>query len=181
MKFKASTICLLIFNLLAVIYLLLPTPQLKDLDSSVRSQEPGDTVQMVNVTGHYTNLSRREVMNFYRSFYSGPFMIRLNYPPEYAKTIFRDTMQSYYLEEFHLPFKESLFINGYEWAEDVFTKPENRIQNKLLYHDIEYRAKINTKIIPTSIPARFLAFFITEIAIIFVIFLYKKFWRQNFA
>lgn len=90
-------------------------------------------------------------------------------------------MKSYYLEEFHLPFKESLFINGFEWAEDVFTKPEKRIQNKLLYEDIEYRSKINTKIISTSIAARFLAFFATEAAIIFVIFLYKKFWRQSFA
>ncbi len=181
MKPKAPIIFLLIFNFLAVIYLLLPTPKLKDLDSSVRSQEPGDTVQMTNVTGYYTNLSRREVINFYRSFYAGPLMTRLNYPPEYAKTIFRDTMKSYYLEEFHLPFKESLFINGFEWAEDVFTKPEKRIQNKLLYEDIEYRSKINTKIISTSIAARFLAFFATEAAIIFVIFLYKKFWRQSFA
>jgi len=176
---KKIKIFLLVFNIFALIYLLYPTPKLKDLPDSIRSQEPGDTVQMKNVSGYYTNLSRTEVINFYRSIYYGPFLIRLNHPPELAKTIFRDTMKSYYLEEFHLPFKESIYINGYEWQNDVFTKPENRNKNKLLYEGREYLSKINIKIIPTPIPLRLLAFFITELSIIGVIVLYLKFFRKK--
>ena len=176
---KAIKIFLIIFNLLALLYLLSPTPQLKDLPDSTRSQEPGDTVQMKNVSGYYTNLSRTEVINFYRSIYYGPFLIRLNHPPELAKTIFRDTMKSYYLEEFHLPLKESIYINGYEWQNDVFTKPENRNKNKLVYEDREYLSKINIKVIPTSIPSRLLTFFTTEIAVIGVIALYLKFFKKQ--
>lgn len=176
---KKTLIIITIFNLLALIYLLLPAPTLKDLPLSVRSQEPGDTVQMKNVAGYYTNLSRQEVINFYKSSYSGPFMIVLNHPPELAKTIFRDTMKSYYLEQFYLPFRESLYINGYEWKNDVFTKPERRPANKLLYEGVEYQSKITLKRLPVSIPRRLLTFFGTEAAIITVILLYKKFLKNE--
>ncbi len=139
MKKNVTLTIFVIFNLVSLAYLFFPTPTLKDLPSSAKSDEPGDTVQLKNVAGYYTNLSRTEVMNFYRATYTSPLLIRLNHPPEFAKTIFRDTMQSYYLEEFHLPFKESLYINGYEWENDVFTKPEKRIKNKLIYQGKEYR------------------------------------------
>lgn len=168
-----------LFNALFLTYLLIPTPTLKDLPSSVKSDEPGDTVQLKNVTAFYTNLTRTEVINFYRSVYTSPVLIRLNYPPEYAKTIFRDTMQSYYLEEFSLPLKESLYINGYEWENDVFTKPEKRVVNKMIYKGIEYKSKITIKIIPTSIPIRLLNFFIIEGCLIGLFYLYRFFIKNN--
>lgn len=168
-----------IFNLLSLAYLFLPTPTLKDLPSSAKSDEPGDTVQLKNVAGYYTNLSRTEVMNFYRATYTSPILIRLNHPPELAKTIFRDTMQSYYLEEFHLPFKESLYINGFEWENDVFTKPEKRIKNKLTYQGKEYRSKITIRTIPTPLASKLVVFFSTEIAIISLYYLYQKFLRKK--
>ncbi|MFA5026191.1 MAG: hypothetical protein WC503_06830 [Candidatus Shapirobacteria bacterium] len=176
---KISSIILVIVNALFLAYLLIPTPALKELPNSVRSTEPGDTVQLKNVSAYYTNLSRTEVMNFYKSSYNGPLLIRLNHPPELSKTIYRDTIQSYYLEEFSLPFKESLYINGYEWANDVFTKPEKRIKNKLIFEGIEYRSKITLKIIPVSVRIRLFAFFSTEIALIFTGYLYFKFLKKN--
>lgn len=176
---KIFCIIFIIFNFVALFYLLLPPPILKDLPNSAKSNEPGDTVQLKNVSAYYTNLSRTEVINFYRSIYSPVFMIRLNHPPELAKTIFRDTMQSYYLEEFYLPFKESLYINGYEWQNDVFTKPEKRIQNKLIYEGKEYRSKITLRTFPTSIPQRLLAFYCTELAIISVIFIYRTYLKNK--
>ena len=176
---KILTIIIVLTNALFLAYLLIPTPVLKDLPSSVKSDEPGDTVQMKNVTAFYTNLSRTEVINFYKSAYTSPILIRLNYPPEYAKTIFRDTMQSYYLEEFSIPLKESLYINGYEWENDVFTKPEKRIVNKMIYKGIEYKSKITIKVIPTSPFIRVLNFFIIEAALVGLFYLYRQVLKNN--
>jgi hypothetical protein len=170
----------LIFNLLIILYLISPVPQLVDLPHSIRSQEPGDTIELKNVSAYYTNLSRTEVINFYKANLNGPFRIQLNHPPEKSKDIIRDTIQSYYLEEFVFPFKESVFINGYEWANDVFTKPEKRIVNKLLYENKEYSAKITIKIIPTNLPCRLIAFVVSEIDLIAIFYLYRQvFFKKN--
>lgn len=168
-----------LFNALSLTYLLIPTPILKPLPNSARSNEPGDTIQLKNVSAYYTNLSRTEVINFYKSVYTSPIIIRLNHPPELSKTIIKDTIQSYYLEELSIPFKESLYINGYEWENDVFTKPEKRIKNKLFFEGKEYRSKITLKIIPTSVFTRIFVFFTTEIAVISVVFIYFKFLRKR--
>ncbi len=170
---------LVLFNIFFVVYLVLPTPSLKNLPNSVLSALPGDTTQLKNVTGYYTNLSRTEVMNFYKSIYAQPFLIRLNHPPEKSQEIFRDTMQSYYLEEFILPFKESLFINGYEWEKDVFTKPEKRFANKLIYNGVTYHSKINTKLIVTTIPTRLFVLFFSQAGIYLIYLCYRQFFKKN--
>lgn len=170
---------LVLINTLLIIYLVSPVPKLKPLPDSVLSTLPGDTTQLKNVTGYYTNLSRTEVMKFYQSFYTSPFLIRINHPPEKSKEIFRDTMQSYYLEEFIIPFKESLFINGYEWEKDVFTKPEKRVANKLIYNNITYQSKINTKIYPTNIFTRIILLFICETCIYLIYLCYKRFFNKH--
>ncbi len=170
---------LIIFNLFAVLYLISPTPILPDLPNSIKSDLPGDTVQIPNVSAYYTNMTRTEVMNFYKAYYSGPFRINLNHPPEKAKEIIVNTIQSYYFEEFVLPFKESLYINGFEWENDVFTKPENRSKNKLIYQDKEYKAKITIRRFPTSTPKRIVAFFITESGVIITLFVFKSFLKKK--
>jgi hypothetical protein len=175
MKLKIFIFLLLILNIFAVLYLISPTPQLLDLPNSVKSKEPGDTIQIPHVSAYYTNLSRADVMNFYKSNYLGLFRINLNHPPEKARTIIKDTIQSYYFEELVLPFKESLFINGFEWQNDVFTKPEKRIKNKLIYEGKEYSAKITLRTFPTSIPKRLVSFFFTEASVVIIIFIYKSF------
>lgn len=170
---------LVIFNIFVVIYLISPTPKIKDLPNSVKSNEPGDTIQIPNVSAYYTNLSRTEVMNFYKSIYSGLFLIRLNHPPEKSKEIIKDTIQSYYLEEFILPYKETLYINGFEWENDVFTKPAERIKNKLLFENKEYKAKITIRTFPVSIPKRLISFLFTESTIIAGIFILKSLFKKN--
>lgn len=176
---KISIIFLVIFNVLAVIYLISPTPTIPDLENSLKSDLPGDTKQISNVTGYFTNLSRQGVMNFYQKYYQGLFRINLNHPPEKAKEIIVDTIPSYYLEELVLPFKESLYINGFEWEKDVFTKPEKRIKNKIFFQGQEFAAKITLRRFPVSIPKRLLSFFITEIGIIFAYLTYKKISKIN--
>lgn len=171
---KILIIFLVLFNFLAFTYLLSPTPELPDLPNSVRSQEPGDTVQISNVRAYYTNLSRTEVINFYKANYNGPFRIQLNHPPEKAKEVIRDTIQSYYFEEFVLPFRESLYINGFEWENDVFTKPEKRIKNKLMYENKEYKAKITIRTFPTLVPKRIAAFLFTEFTLLTLLYVYYR-------
>ena len=170
---------LIVFNLLAVFYLVSPTPILPDLPNSAKSDLPGDTTQITNVAAYFTNMTRTEVMNFYKAYYTGLFRINLNHPPEKAKDVIINTIQSYYLEEFVLPFKESLYINGFEWENDVFTKVESRSKNKLIYHDKEYKAKITLRRFPTNIPSRLIAFFATEAGIIILILVVKSFGRKN--
>src|SRR3989339_150347 len=162
---KIFLLFLLGLNILAVLHLTGPSPALPDLPNSIKSDEPGDTVQIPNVGGFYTNQTRAQVINFYQANYNGLWRIHLNHPPEKSRNIIRDTIQSYYLEEFHLPFRESLYINGFEWENDVFTKPEKRAANKLIYQGKEYKAKITIRTFPTSIFQRLLAFFITEISL----------------
>lgn len=170
---------IIIFNFFAVLYLISPAPTLPDLSNSTKSNLPGDTTQISNVSAYYTNMTRTEVMNFYKAYYSGPLRINLNHPPEKAKEIIVDTIQSYYLEEFVLPFKESLYINGFEWENDVFTKPENRSKNKLIYQDKEYKAKITIRRFPTTVPKRLITFFATEFGIIITLFVFKSFFKKK--
>lgn len=166
---------LIIFNFFAVLYLISPIPKIPDLPNSIKSDLPGDTIQIPNVSAYYTNQSRAEVIDFYKTHYTGLFKINLNHPPEKAKEIISDTIQSYYFEELVLPYKESLYINGFEWASDVFTKPENRVKNKLLYQNQEYKAKITIRTFPTSIPKRLISFLFTEGVIITTLFVFKSF------
>lgn len=163
-----------VFNILCLWYLLTPTPQVPPLKDAIKSNLPGDTTQLKNVSAYYTNLSRTEVITFYKSYFNGPFRIQLNHPPEKAKDIIVNTLQSYYLEEFVFPFKQSIFINGYDWQKDVFTKPEKRFANKLIYNNIEYQSKITIKVFPTTTPERLVGFFSTELAIFAIFFLYKS-------
>lgn len=172
---KTLIVLFCFFNIISLVYLIRPTPIPPDLANSIKSDEPGDTVQLKNVSAYYTNMTRTEVMNFYKAYYSGPFRVIINHPPEKSKEIIKDTIQSYYLEEYILPFKESLYINGFEWENDVFTKPENRVKNKLIFKGKEYKAKVTIKTFPTSIPKRIAAFLFTEGVIIFTIFSYKSF------
>lgn len=174
MKRKIILAIFFIFNLFVLLYLVSPPPALLDLPNSAKSDEPGDTVQIPHVSAYYTNLSRTEVINFYQANYNGLFRIHLNHPPEEAKNIIRDTIQSYYLEEFVLPYKETLYINGFEWKNDVFTKPEKRIKNKLLYYGKEYQAKITLRTFPVPVYKRLISFYFTETIAIIAFLIYAK-------
>jgi len=142
------------FGIIFSLYLILPGPSLPppDLPDSLKSDEPGDTIQLINVSAYYTEKDRETVIKFYQDYFSrSSFLniplptIRLNHPPETAKTIIKDTMQTYYLEELAHPLRESLFINGFEWEKDVFTPVEKRAKNKMIYRGIVWPAKITLK------------------------------------
>ena len=176
---KLKIIVILIFNLLSLIYFITPIPVPKDLPNSIKSDLPGDTVQIPNTTAFFTNMTRTEVINFYKASYTGPFRILLNHPPEKARTIWHQTTRSYYLEEFVLPFRQSLYINGFEWENDVFTKPAQRIKNKLLYQGKEYKAKITLRTFPTNLPARIFVFYLSQATVLILFHSYLRFFKRK--
>jgi hypothetical protein len=168
-----------LFNSVALWYLISPTPQIPDLPNSIVSQEPGDTVQLTNVKAFYTDMPRSEVMEFYRQNYTSPLRVNINHPPERAKDIFRNTMQSYYLEELFIPFKQSLYINGFEWENDVFTKPEKRIKNRLEYQGREFKSKVTLRYYPVSVSHRLIILAAFNALFIGLYFLYKPFFSKK--
>ena len=66
---------------------------------------------------------------------------RLNYPPEEAQTVIRDQTRSTFLEEIVHPFRESLFVNGFEPKDP---KDVVFIENKV------WRQKITIRLVPSK-------------------------------
>jgi hypothetical protein len=139
-----------LFLFLIIIYLTIPGPQeLPPLPQSIKSTEPGDTIQIPGISAYYTDLSRQEVISFYQKNYSNssflniPFLTyRLNHPPEMSKDLIRSTQQSSYLEEMVHPMRESLYVSGFEWENDPFTIVEKRPKNRTIINGHTYKAKI---------------------------------------
>jgi hypothetical protein len=132
------------FTILLLIYVYPESPDFpKQLPDSVQSFEPAD-VETELRRGYYTNLTRGEVIEHYKKEFNKGFTIftpRLNYPPEEAQTIIRDQTKSTFLEEIVHPFRESIYINGFEPKEKQYAQ---------FYEGIEYRQKVIVRYIPTS-------------------------------
>lgn len=91
----------------------------KALPSSDKSKLEGDTIQVPNVAGYFSNNYRDFVVPFYSSMYQRltglPFApMRLNHPPEYAWTAIKKHTDSTYIEELVYPLRDSLYVNGFE-------------------------------------------------------------------
>lgn len=89
------------------------------LPSSDKSQLEGDTIQIPNVAGYFSNNYREFVVSFYQQVYQDlshfPFPpLRLNRPPEYSWIAIKKHTDSTYLEELVYPLRDSLFVNGFE-------------------------------------------------------------------
>lgn len=145
-------------GILFTIYLILPGPQMPPpgLSESLKSTEPGDTVQIENLSAYFTDKSRQEVVSFYQDYFSrSSFLniplptLKLNHPPEYARRVIKDTIRTYYFEELVHPFRESLFINGFDWKKDVFTPEAKREKNKILVGGKIWRVKVTLHWFPS--------------------------------
>jgi hypothetical protein len=107
--------------LLFLFYISLPSPDFPGkLPDSIQSGEPAD-VETPLRRGYYTDYTRSDVIKYYfQEFSKSKFLgiplptYILNYPPEESQTLIRDQARSTYLEEIVHPFRESIFINGYE-------------------------------------------------------------------
>ncbi len=150
----------LAIGILFTFYLLLPGPKLPPpgLPGGLKSTEPGDTVQIENLSAYFTNKDRKEVVSFYEDYFShSGFLniplptLKLNHRPEYAKRVIKDTIQTYYFEELVHPFRESLFINGFDWQKDVFTSEESKAKNKLKAGGQIWQAKATLYWFPSNV------------------------------
>lgn len=129
---KIFSILYLVFSILFLAYLALPAPTFpKTLWDFVTSDQPADKESPLR-RGYYTNLTRDQLMSHYiREFGWG---LTLNYPPEEAKTLIRDQTKSTFLEEIVHPFRESLFVNGYEpkQSEEILVVEEKHFDKKVI-------------------------------------------------
>ncbi len=186
---KPLKIIFLLLFLVGTFYLCLPAP--KDfpyLPGSVKSVEPGDTVQIANVSAYYTDMSRQEVMKFYTDYFSrSPFLniplptYRLNHPPERIREVLRATQQSTFVEEAVHPLRESVFINGFEWNNDPFTSPKNRAKNILIVNGRTYQFKITLFYQESALWQRLLVYDAALAAIYLLIRVYRdllKRWKK---
>ena len=142
----------LIFSLLFLFYLLLPSPDFPEPPSdSIQSNEPADTETPLR-RAYFTDFTREEVMNHYKNQLNKSHFLgiplptyRLNYPPEEAQTIIRDQTKSTFLEEIVHPFRESVYINGFE---PKFPKDAIFINEK------SFRQKIIVRFVPSTMYVR---------------------------
>lgn len=140
---KILFVLFILFGILFLGYLIMPEPDFPEPpDGFVQSKEPADTETPFR-RGYFTDLSREEVVNHYRGEFGWGY--RLNYPPEEAQTIIRDQTKSTFLEEFVHPFRESLFVNGYEPKEN---------ENAVGIGGKVYKQKIIVKYVPSTYFAR---------------------------
>jgi len=177
-----------LFGLVISFYLLIPGPKLPppNLPNGLKSTEPGDTTQISRVSAYYTNKQRDEILDFYTSYYSRSRLFnlplpgfRLNHPPEYARQIWVNTKQSYYLEEIVHPLRESLFVNGFEWEKDVFTPVYARAQNKMLANGKEWPAKVSLRWFPSFWLTRLSIFWLSWLGLFFLLSAWRKELRND--
>lgn len=112
-----------IFAVALLTYMIWPGPSrisdFKPLPNSAKSTLEGDTIQIPNVAGYFSENFRDFVVPFYIKDYKSnshfPFPpLRLNHPPEYSWVTIKKHTETTYLEELIYPLRSSLYVNGYE-------------------------------------------------------------------
>jgi len=144
-------ILFVVSSLVFIFYLLLPTPSFPEPPpDALQSDEPADLEDPLR-RGYFTDLSRQEVLEHYQKEFNksplGNFSLptyRLNYPPEEAQTRIRDQTRSTFLEEIVHPFRESLFINGFEpkFDKDVILIEDKIWRQKIIVKYVQSRTFI---------------------------------------
>lgn len=153
----------LILSISFFIYLILPNPQFPSpLPDALQSREPADSETPLR-RAYFTDATRAEVMAHYSKEFK--WGIWLNYPPEEAGTIIRDQTRSTFLQEIVHPFRESIYINGYE-PSSYDDKNQINIDGR------HFRQKITVRFVPSSIFVRVITFALT---ILSMLFLFKEF------
>lgn len=153
-----------LLSLFTIYYLLIPTPGFPPPPpGSLVSEEPADT-ESVYRKAYFTNLSRAEIIDYYKGKWRRPF-IRLIIPPEDSQSVIRDQTRSSWLEEFVHPGKDSLYVNGF-----YPTKPTEQIN----IDGIHYQAKITARYIPSHPATRLTALALATLAIYFLAKEYVK-------
>lgn len=161
MKDLLFKIIFVVLGISLLVYLSLPNVNFPEpLPGAYQSGEPAD-VETPLRRGYYTDMSRAEVISWYRNQFK--WGILLNYPPENAPTVIRDQTKSTFLQEIVHPFRESIYINGFE--------PKTAEYN-LIINGRQYRQKVIVRYVENPVWLR-LAVGIATLGLIY--FLYKEY------
>lgn len=183
---KISLILFFVLNVVFLIYLLLPSPPLPPpLPDSLKSTEPGDTVQISGVVAYFSQYDRAYVTAYYQdSFDKLPILgiklpsYRLNHPPEFAREKIRDQIQTGFLEEVVHPFRESLFINGFQPEIDYKNNPQSLNKYRLIVDGKLYVSKTTLRPFYSSLQARITNYFLILTSFVIIYQLIKKIFKQ---
>ena len=175
MKFLLKILSIF-FALIFLAYLSFPDPEFPTPPpDALQSDEPADTETPLR-RAYFTNATRDDVMFHYKnqltksSFLAIPLpTYRLNYPPEEARTIIRDQTRSTFLEEIVHPFRESVFINGFEPKD-----PKDAIE----IGGRSWRQKIIVRYVPSRLGVRLVLGISTILAMVVVFKEYLMFFRK---
>jgi len=129
-----------VFGILLLAYLGLPNVGFPlSLPGVFQSGEPAD-IETPLRRGYYTDMARSEVMDWYQNQFK--WGIILNYPPENAQVLIRDQTKSTFLQEIVHPFRESIYINGFE--------PKDA-QYEININGVHYRQKVIVRFVESSV------------------------------
>ncbi|OGM13532.1 hypothetical protein A3A76_03595 [Candidatus Woesebacteria bacterium RIFCSPLOWO2_01_FULL_39_23] len=156
----------LLVSVIFLLYLSYPQPDFPSPPpDALQSKEPGDSETPLR-RAYFTNYTRSEVMDYYSGEFKLPgyfglnlLSYRLNYPPEDAQSIIRDQTRSTFLEEIVHPFRESVFINGFEPKD---SKDAIFIEGRV------WSQKITVRYIRSSVFVR-IVFGLLTVALIFIL------------
>lgn len=163
---KALKIVGITVSALFLLYLALPGPEFPvPLSDATQSEEKADQETPLR-RAYFTNFSRQEVVDYYRYAFGKTVFglafssVRLNYPPEEAQERIRDQTRSTFLEEIVHPFRESIYINGFE--------PKDP-KDDVWYKGVDFRQKIIIKYNPSSVLVRVPIALLTILAASFLV------------
>ncbi len=178
---KLLVILFTIYCLVGVLYLALPEFSFpKPPPDSLKSQEPADLESPLR-QGYFTNLSRAEVLVWYKNQFNHVEVFGyslklptplLNYPPEEAQTLIRDQTSSTFLQEYVHPFRESIYINGFE-PKTANNEPAFLVEGK------SYQQKIIVRLVPSNVFIREFLFVLSAFGIFILYNAFKIVLKKN--
>ncbi len=172
----------LLSSLIFLVYLVMPGPSsiadFPALPDSTKSSLEGDTIQIPDVAGYFSNNYRDFVIPFYSQHYQNKtkFLfkpMRLNYPPEDAYTKIKDQTPSTYLEELTYPFRDSLYINGLEPL-DQSGQPRYRGADRIEYDGGRFDTKVTIRYYSSSLASRIILWLGVNLSIVLVSYGIRK-------
>lgn len=181
---------ILIIFFLGLVYLLWPSPSSVEdfpaIPDSLRSDEPGDTVQVPNITAYFSQYDRNRITNFYKDYFTKANFfiippISLNHPPEEAYQYVRDQQISTFLEEYVFPLRGSIFVNGYEPVVEnqIRNMPSNFFGNMIHIKGNYYASKTTLRYHPVPVLWRVVVYIGIWVSVLGIYKLGKKIWRER--
>lgn len=162
---------LAILFLSGLVYLVWPGPgsinDIPPIPDSLKSDEPGDTIQNKNIAAFFSLQRRDYITKFYYDKFNYMSIfgfkippLKFNHPVETAQVSVREQAQSTYLEEYVYPFRDSLFVNGYD--KDVWNNLKHIVndgENELIVIDGQiFNSKTTLRYYPSSVFARIIIY-----------------------